>query len=166
MTQPNIYLMLCLSFWAAFQCNHRWWLQHFMHWWHHQIETFSALLALCAGNSPATGEFPSQRPVARSFGVFFDRRVNKRLDKHSRRRWFDPPSCSLWRHCNAMILPGKNPSFIPYDMDYIQAQRTWFFIKAFWTFGTRQSGNLCYQCNCQDIDWYMRFTDGYIQCFG
>ena len=35
-------------------------------WWRHQIETFSALLALCAGNSPATGEFPAQRPVTRS----------------------------------------------------------------------------------------------------
>ena len=36
-------------------------------WWRHQMETFSALLALCAGNSPVTGEFPSQRPVTRSF---------------------------------------------------------------------------------------------------
>ena len=41
-------------------------------WWRHQMETFSALLALCAGNSPVTGEFPSQRPVTRSFDVFFD----------------------------------------------------------------------------------------------
>ena len=40
-------------------------------WWHHQMETFSALLALCAGNSPVTGEFPSQRPVTRSFDVSF-----------------------------------------------------------------------------------------------
>ena len=36
-------------------------------WWRHQMETFSALLALCAGNSPITGEFPSQRPLTRSF---------------------------------------------------------------------------------------------------
>ena len=35
------------------------------------METFSALLALCAGNSPVTGEFPAQRPVTRSFDVFF-----------------------------------------------------------------------------------------------
>ena len=35
------------------------------------METFSALLALCAGNSPVTGEFPSQRPVTRSFDIFF-----------------------------------------------------------------------------------------------
>ena len=38
-------------------------------WWRHQTETFSALLALCAGNSPVTGEFPSQRSVTRSFDV-------------------------------------------------------------------------------------------------
>ena len=36
-------------------------------WWRHQMETFSALLALCAGNSPVTGEFPSQRPAMWSF---------------------------------------------------------------------------------------------------
>ena len=43
-----------------------------MSWWRHQMETFSALLALCAGNSPISGEFPAQRPVMRSFDVFFD----------------------------------------------------------------------------------------------
>ena len=36
-------------------------------WWRHQMETFSALLAICAGNSPVTGEFPAQRPVTQSF---------------------------------------------------------------------------------------------------
>ena len=69
-------------------------------WWRHQMETFSALLALCAGNSSVTGEFPSQRPVTRGFHVFFDLRLNKRLSKQSRRRWFETPSRSLWRHCN------------------------------------------------------------------
>ena len=48
-------------------------------WWRHQMETFSASLILCVGNSPVTGEFPSQRTVARSFNVFFDLRLNKRL---------------------------------------------------------------------------------------
>ena len=62
---------------------------------------FSALLALCAGNSPVTGEFPSQRPVTRSFDVCFDLRTNKRLSKHSWGWWFETPSWSLWRHCNA-----------------------------------------------------------------
>ena len=36
------------------------------------METFSALVTLCEGNPPVTGGFPSQRPVTRSFGVFFD----------------------------------------------------------------------------------------------
>ena len=35
-------------------------------WWRHQMETFTALLAICAGNSPITGEFPTQRPATRS----------------------------------------------------------------------------------------------------
>ena len=47
------------------------------------MKTFSALLAICAGNSPIAGEFPAQRPVTRSFDVFFDLRLNKRLSKQS-----------------------------------------------------------------------------------
>ena len=70
-------------------------------WWRHQMETFSALLALCAGNSPVTGEFPAQRPVAQSFDVFFDLRLNKRLSKQWWGWWFETPWGSLWRHCNA-----------------------------------------------------------------
>ena len=69
-------------------------------WWRHQMETFSALLALCAGKSPVTDEFPSQRPVTRSFGVFFDQRLNKCLSKHSWGSWFETPSHPLWRRCN------------------------------------------------------------------
>ena len=41
--------------------------------------TFSALLALCAGKSLVTGEFPSQRPVTQNFDIFFDLRLSKRL---------------------------------------------------------------------------------------
>ena len=64
-------------------------------WWRHQIES---LLALCEGNSPITGEFSSQRPVTRSFDVFFNLCLSKQLSKQSGRRWFETPSCSLWRH--------------------------------------------------------------------
>ena len=64
------------------------------------METFSALLAICAGNSPVTCEFPTQRPVTRSFDVFFDLRLNKRFSKQSWGWWFDTLSRSLWRHCN------------------------------------------------------------------
>ena len=71
-------------------------------WWRHQVETFSALLAICAGNSPLHGEFPAQRQVTRGFDIFFDLRLNKRLSKQSWGWWFDTLSCPLWRHCNAM----------------------------------------------------------------
>ena len=67
-------------------------------WWRHQMETFSALLAICAGNSPVTGEFPAQKPVTRSFDVFFDLHLIKRLSKQSGVWWFEAPSRSLWRH--------------------------------------------------------------------
>ena len=69
-------------------------------WWRHQMETFSALLAICAGNSPVPGEFPTQRPVTRSFDVFFDVRPNKQLSKQSWGWWFETLSPSLWRHRN------------------------------------------------------------------
>ena len=68
--------------------------------WRHQMETFSALLVLCAENSPVTGEFPPQRPVTRSFDVFFDMRLNKGLSKQSWGWWFETPSCPLLCHCN------------------------------------------------------------------
>ena len=70
-----------------------------MIWWRHQMETSSASLALCAGNSPVTGEFPTQRPVTRSFDVSF---WNKRLSKQSWDWWFETPQCSLWRHCDGV----------------------------------------------------------------
>ena len=68
--------------------------------WRHQMETFSALLALCAGNSPVTGEFPSQRPVTRSIDVFLDLRLDKQLSKLPWDWWFETLSCPLWGHCN------------------------------------------------------------------
>ena len=57
------------------------------------METFSALLALCAGNYPVPGESPPppppQRPVTRSFDVFFDLRLNKPLSKQSWGWWLE-----------------------------------------------------------------------------
>ena len=66
------------------------------------METFSALLAICAGNSSVPGEFPAKRPVTRSFDVFFDLRLHGRLSKHSSGWWFETPSCPLWRHSDAV----------------------------------------------------------------
>ena len=75
-----------------------------MSWWRRQMETFSALLTICAGNSPVPGEFPAQRPVMRSFDIVFDLRLNKRLSKHSWGWWFTTPLCPLWRHCNGSTV--------------------------------------------------------------
>ena len=60
-------------------------------------ENISALLALCEGihRSSVNCSDKGQR-----FDIFFDLRLNKRLSKHSRRRWFELPSCSLWCHGN------------------------------------------------------------------
>ena len=69
-----------------------------MSWWRHQMETFSALLAICAGNSPVPGEFPIQKPATRSFDVFFDLRLHKRLSKQWWSWWFETLSRPLWRH--------------------------------------------------------------------
>ena len=52
----------------------------------------------CAGNPPVPGEFPAQRPVTRSFEVFFDLHPNKQLSKQWWGWWFETPSCPLWRH--------------------------------------------------------------------
>ena len=72
-------------------------------WWRHQMETFSALLAICAGNSPVPGEFPTQRPVTRSFDIFFDLHLNKLLSKQSWGWWLETLSCPLWRQRNGKI---------------------------------------------------------------
>ena len=54
---------------------------------------------LC-GEFTGPGEFPTQRPVTRSFDVYFDLRPNKRLSKQSWGWWFETLSWSLWRYCN------------------------------------------------------------------
>ena len=70
------------------------------------METFSTLLALCAGNLPVTSEFTAQRPVMWGFDVFFDLGLNKRLSKQSWGFWFETPLRSLWRHCNVELKFG------------------------------------------------------------
>ena len=67
-------------------------------WWRHQMEILFASLALCVG------EFPSQRPLTRSFDVFFDLCLNKRLRKQSWGWWLYTPSRPLWRHGIGLYL--------------------------------------------------------------
>ena len=68
------------------------------------MEIFSALLAIYAGNSPAIGEFPAQRPVTRNIDVFFDLCLNKRLSKRWWGWWFEKPLRPLWRRCNEISI--------------------------------------------------------------
>ena len=58
---------------------------------------------LLCGEFTGPGEFPAQRPVTRSSDVFFDLRLNKRLSKQPWGWWFETPSWSLWRQCNAFL---------------------------------------------------------------
>ena len=66
--------------------------------------------ALCAGNSPVTGEFPAQRPVTRSFAVFIDRRLSTCLSKQSWGWWFETLSRPLWRN-SAFACGPCSPAF-------------------------------------------------------
>ena len=79
--------------------------------WRHQMERFSALKAICAGNSPVIGEFPTQRPVTLSFDVFFHLRLNKQLSKQSRCWWFETLLRPLWRHCNVCFNNLHDPIY-------------------------------------------------------
>ena len=68
---------------------------------------------LC-GEFTGPGEFHAQRPVTRSFDVFFDLRLNKRLSKQPWGRWFETPSWPLWRQCNAIRTFRKNTPLLQY----------------------------------------------------
>ena len=98
------------------------------------------------GNSPVPGELPAQRPVTRSFDVFFDLRPNKRLSKQSWGWWFERPSRSLWRHHNFDTThphvrkwyqgPSRAPSD-PFVKVFLKHERCTLCIKAAtcnWTF--------------------------------
>ena len=88
------------------------------------METFSALLAIWAGNSPVNGEIPAQRPVTRSFDVFFDLRLNKRLSNQSWGWWFETLSHPLWRRCNDRHGDDQSPGI---------HSRTWTFHEGQWS---------------------------------
>ena len=104
-------------------------------WWHHQMEASSALLAICAENSPVTGEFPAQRPVTRSLNVFFDLRLNKRLSKQWRGWWFETPSRPLWRHCNVVCVCVMFGA-----VDYSS------YLSVIWQWGEYLFINICVAC--------------------
>ena len=80
----------------------RYWLDYYP-WWRHQMETFSALLALCAGNSPVPVNSPHKGQWRGALMFSVDLRLNKRLSKQPWGWWFETPSWSLWRQCNVLM---------------------------------------------------------------
>ena len=82
---------------------------------------------------PLCGEFtghrwlPAQRPVTRSFDVFFDLLLNKHLSKQSLGWWFQTPSCPLWCHCNVSIHVTDCTCILPSWklMIHMQAEDMW-----------------------------------------
>ena len=151
----NIYISFLKKYeiYYWFRCVHSSLEYQAYPWWRHQMETFSALLALCEGNSPVTGEFPSQKPVSRSFDVFFDLHLNKRLNKQPRRRWFETPLCSLWRHCNASHTTSTGSAYdiavsmLIIHLQYVQTtlQNNANFVVTGGTAGCRYDNLRCHQ---------------------
>ena len=70
--------------------------------WHHQLEKISALLAFVRGIHRSPVNFPHKGQWRRAL-MFSLICANKGLGKHSRRRWFETPSRSLWRYCNDFV---------------------------------------------------------------
>ena len=120
---------------------------------------------LC-GEFTGPGEFPTQRPVTRSFDIFFDRRLNERLSKQPRGWWLETLSCSLWRHRNGILsrvishpclttvgITGNEPSislsssFICLKFDTTKSK---FLLKStqrvfLWSVLPDDSSQLCYE---------------------
>ena len=103
-TLAHVATVICWLYPTFLPCLILSYIMHAMNsWWRHQMETFSALLAVCAGNSPVTGEFPSQRPVTWSLMFSLICALNKRFSKQSWGWWFETSSRALWRHCNVHV---------------------------------------------------------------
>ena len=90
---------------------------------------FSALLAICAGNSPVTGEFPTQRPVTQSFDVLLDLHLNKRLSKQSCGWWFEMPSHPLWRHRNGLYFMSSKPDLCSMQVNTMLYQIVYYTVQ-------------------------------------
>ena len=72
-------------------------------------KAFHVMITSSNGNIlRVTGEFPSQRPVKRSFDVSFHLCLNKPLSKQSWGWRFETTSRSLWRHCTTSAVPDSS----------------------------------------------------------
>ena len=148
-------------------------------WWRHQMETFSALLAICAGNSPVPGEFPAKRPVTRSFDVFFDLHPNKRLSKQSWGWWFETPPCPLWRHSNASRDSPGAVGVIPWSARispliiqkiFVRTLFMEYHQRVCWCFGAIRRQSICrrvvcnfLECHCEGL-FSIFITGNFSEC--
>ena len=69
-------------------------------WWRHQMETFSAILALCAGTLPVQVDSPHKAQWRGALMVSFICTWINNWVKKTRGWWFETPPWSLWRQCN------------------------------------------------------------------
>ena len=104
--------------------------------WRHQMETFFALLALVRGIHRSSVDSP-QRPGTRSFDVVYDLRLNERLNKQLRLRWFETSSHPLWRHFNDAIVCHIGSSY------FCVVSVTWCFQWCIQTYPLRWHHNGC-----------------------
>ena len=110
-----------ISYFMIDVITYPWWISDYIYY---KICRLSALLAICAGNSPVPGEFPAQRPVTRNFDVFFDLHPKKLLSKQSWGWWFETPSRPLWRYRNDMECTTVMTSRIGYISRSREADQT------------------------------------------
>ena len=76
------------------------------------MDMLSTLLALCVGNPPVTGGFPSQRASMVSFDVFLAIKLKKPLNKQLGCQWFEMSWCS----CHWHVTSIKHQVIIPYGI--------------------------------------------------
>ena len=114
-----------------------------MSWWLHQMETFSAQLALCAGNSSVPVNSPHKGQWRGALMFFFYLRLNKRLSKQPWGWWFETPSWSLWRHFNIFrysrnfLTPNWYDTYRYLGVSYFIA--SYYFLKTFYVCAYRSS---------------------------
>ena len=98
---------------------------HFpLSWWHHQMETFSALLALCAGNLPVAGAVNSPHKASDAeLWCFLWSAAEQSFSTHWRRRWFETPSRSLWCHWNGSTTLQRS-TYNSYIFFYFSSTRS------------------------------------------
>ena len=103
------------------------------------------------GEFTGPGEFHAQRPATRSFGVFFQLRLSKRLSKQPRGWWFETPPWSLWRQCNVggISLLTNGRARLSYCVSYetkistFGEIRIFNFLRNLVIFPFMWTGNLC-----------------------